>query len=200
MLNERLLRLVLAATGTLGCITGTLAAEVADNCCADLGDRVAQIEATAARTGGSKVSLTVSGFVNQSLLYWDDGRERNLYQVDGASPTRFRFVGKAKISTEVSAGFLLEIGAYAVRPDQVSRDSDENSAATIASGGAPIQLRHSAWWIEHQALGKLWLGQTSHFDRFHNGNQPIEYGALRRPIHELAWYCGLHASHRGLRG
>jgi len=161
-MSQRLLRTILAMTGTLGFSTRVLATDAAaGNCCADLGDRIEQLEATAARTGGKKVSLTVSGFVNQSLLYWDDGGERNLYQVDGASPTRFRFVGKAKISTEVSAGFLLEIGAYAVRPDQVSRDSDENSAATIASGGAPIQLRHSAWWIEHRALGKLWLGQTS---------------------------------------
>ena len=153
---------LLAAMGVLaGGVSSASAADLGGNCCADLEERIAELEATTARKGNRKVSLTVSGWVNQAVLYWDDGRERNIYQYDGAAPSRFRFSGEAKINAAMKAGYLLEIGAYAVRPDQVNRDNDENTAATIATAGTPFQVRHSAWWISHNDLGKVWLGQTS---------------------------------------
>ena len=36
---------------------------------------VAVLEATTARKGNRKVSLTVSGWMNQALLVWDDGHD-----------------------------------------------------------------------------------------------------------------------------
>ena len=49
------------------------AADFGGDCCADLEERVAVLEATTARKGNRKVSLTVSGHVNQAMLFWDDG-------------------------------------------------------------------------------------------------------------------------------
>ena len=149
---------LLAAMGVLaGGVSSASAADLGGNCCADLEERIAELEATTARKGNRKVKLTVSGWVHEEVMYWDDGRERNVYQFTGPAPTRFRFVGDAKINADVTAGYLLEIGAYSALPGTVSginRDTDEN-------GVLNFQVRHSAWWLSHKQLGKIWVGQTS---------------------------------------
>ncbi|MBX9924803.1 MAG: hypothetical protein K2Y05_00455, partial [Hyphomicrobiaceae bacterium] len=130
------------------------AADLGGNCCADLEERIAELEATTARKGNRKVSLTVSGFVNEQVMVWDDGVETNAYQVTSETArTRFRFVGNAKIDANWSAGYLLEIGVRGARQDQVSQNNDD-----AAQG---LDLRHSAWWIQNKDLGRVWVGQTS---------------------------------------
>ncbi|MCK5496440.1 MAG: hypothetical protein KAI80_08525, partial [Hyphomicrobiaceae bacterium] len=65
-------------------LAGSLTAEAADfggNCCADLEERIAELEATTARKGNRKVSLSVYGKVNQAVMFWDDGVEDNAYVV-----------------------------------------------------------------------------------------------------------------------
>ena len=66
--------------GTVGfVVSGSVSAKAADlggDCCADLEERMAELEATTARKGNRKVSLTVSGWVNEALFGWDDGTQR----------------------------------------------------------------------------------------------------------------------------
>lgn len=129
------------------------AADLGSDGVADLEERVAELEATTARKGNRKVSLTISGWVNQAVQWWDDGEESNTYvTTNGSDPSRFRFVGKAKIDKDWSAGYILEIGvASAV---QSSNTADELAASSFT-------LRHSAWYLESKSLGKLTVGQTS---------------------------------------
>jgi hypothetical protein len=54
-------------------LTPTLAADLGGNCCADLEERVAELEATAARKGNRRVSLTISGQVSTAVMAWDAG-------------------------------------------------------------------------------------------------------------------------------
>ncbi len=54
-------------------VTSANAADLGGNCCADLEERIAELEATTARKGNRKVSLTVSGWVAQQVMAWDDG-------------------------------------------------------------------------------------------------------------------------------
>ncbi len=63
-------------------ITSASAADLGGNCCADLEERIAELEATTARKGNRKVSLTVSGWVGQQVTFWDDGVESNTYVHD----------------------------------------------------------------------------------------------------------------------
>ena len=49
------------------------AADLGGNCCADLEERIAELEATTARKGNRKVSLTISGWVGEQVMWWDDG-------------------------------------------------------------------------------------------------------------------------------
>ena len=149
-----------ALVAAAGIVSGGIAAQAADlggNCCADLEERVAELEATSARKGNRKVRLTVSGQVNEALIFWDDGRETNAYVVsNNNSRTRFRFVGDAKISADWTAGYLLEIGVrYA--------NSGNRNQGTNAAGGDTnsIDIRHSAWWLDNKQLGRIWVGQTS---------------------------------------
>ena len=125
------------------------AADLGGNCCADLEERVAELEATTARKGNRKVKLTVSGHINEAVIFWDDGSEKNAYIVsNNSSRTRFRFVGDAKINADWSAGYLLEIGVrYA--------NSGNRNQGTNGAGGDTnsIDIRHSAWWIERKDLG-----------------------------------------------
>ncbi len=73
------------------------AADLGGNCCADLEERIAELEATTVRKGNRKVSLTLSGQVSQSLMCWDDGAEANTYQVvsNFGNPSYFAFAGEA---------------------------------------------------------------------------------------------------------
>jgi hypothetical protein len=49
------------------------AADLGGDCCADLEERVAELEATTARKGNRRVSLTISGQVQTSIMAWDAG-------------------------------------------------------------------------------------------------------------------------------
>lgn len=130
-----------------------LAADLGSDGVADLEERVAELEATTARKGNRKVSLTISGWVNQTVQWWDDGSESNVYVgTNGSDPTRFRFVGSAKIDKDWSAGYIIEIGVDSDRQDKANADA-------LAAGG--FTLRHSAWYLQSKTLGKVTVGLTS---------------------------------------
>ncbi|WP_045834552.1 porin [Hyphomicrobium sp. 99] len=138
-------------------LAGTAPASAADlggNCCADLEERVAELEATTARKGNRKVSLTVSGFVNEALLGWDDGRERNAYVVTNeTAQDRVRFLGQAEITKGWTAGYLLELGLRGAREDRVNQNGPGSDNG--------VSVRHSAWYLAGKEYGKVWVGQTS---------------------------------------
>lgn len=124
---------------------------------ADLEERIAELEATTARKGNRKVSLTVSGLVNEALLVWDDGLETNAYVVTNEeAQSRVRFLGEAEIAKGWKAGYLLELGIRGSRGDRVDQETPDGGAATDQ-----ISTRHSAWWLSSKDYGKLWLGLTS---------------------------------------
>jgi hypothetical protein len=150
-------RFAFMAAASLLATTGVMAADLGGNCCADLEERVAELEATTARKGNRKVSLTVYGQVNEAVLFWDDGEETNAYVVTNEnSRTRFGFRGDAKLNAEWSAGFLLEIGVRIANSAGVSQLVDDNTASTSS-----LDLRHSAWYLESNRLGRMWVGHTS---------------------------------------
>ena len=91
--------ILVAGSVVLGSNVTAKAADLGGDCCADLEERIAELEATTARKGNRKVKLTVYGQVNEALMFWDDGFESNAYIVtNDASRTRFGFKGEAKIN------------------------------------------------------------------------------------------------------
>jgi predicted porin len=144
----------LALVGVLASVLSTapaLAADLGGNCCADLEERIAELEATTARKGNRKVSLTVSGWISQAVFFWDDGVERNVYVgTNSLEQDRFRFVGEAKISDKWSAGYTLEIGTFGADSKAFSQTSTGSSTALV--------VRKSNWWISSKDYGKVQVG------------------------------------------
>jgi predicted porin len=135
------------------------AADLGGDCCADLEERVAELEATTARKGNRKVSLEISGHVNEELIWWDDGRESNVYQVtNDNSRTRFRFKGKAKIDADWEAGYLIEIGIRTANSKRFTQNNDEGDDTASDVG---LDLRDSVWYIKSKKYGTGWVGLTA---------------------------------------
>jgi predicted porin len=133
--------------------TPAAAADLGGDCCADLEERIAELEATTARKGNRKVSLNISGWVNESVFFWDDGTERNAYVgTNSLEQSRFKFTGDAKINGDWSAGYTLEIGvqgAASNKWDQINVDGTSPNSLTV---------RKSNWYLKSSSYGKVTVG------------------------------------------
>jgi len=149
-------------------MTTAHAADLGGNCCADLEERVAELEATTARKGNRKVSLTISGFVAQQILAWDDGRESNVYITDTGSVSigsHFKFSGEAQITKDWSAGFVLKVETIqndSLLMNQNSDDPGANALGAVAgNSSSSVAVESSYWFVKSKTLGRLSLGMQS---------------------------------------
>jgi hypothetical protein len=144
------------------------AADLGGNCCADLEERVAELEATTARKGNRKVSLTISGQVSTALMFWDDGHRSDTYVVDNTvSRTGFQFDGSARINPNLTAGFQLVIGiSSGARSHQVNQKDDDATTVTKSSSGvkaeeeATLAIELANWYLDHKHFGRLAVGRV----------------------------------------
>jgi predicted porin len=138
-------------------MTPAKAADLGGGCCADLEERVAELEATTARKGNRVVSLQVYGQVNKALLIWDDGVNSDAFIVDNdASGSRVGFTGSAKFKPGWSAGYLMELDIQDAASDKVT-NIDENGDDPADE----ILIRYNYVYIESETLGRVSLGQAS---------------------------------------
>src|SRR5262245_4378516 len=131
------------------------AADLGGDCCADLEERVAELEATTARKGNKKVSVQIYGKVNYATMWWDDGGEQNVYTVNNYNEsTRTGIKGKAKIAGDWEGGYRLE---WEYRPAASSRVNqfDNNDAAN-----QDIVVRWSQMYLANKNYGTLNWGLT----------------------------------------
>ncbi|WP_072374946.1 hypothetical protein [Hyphomicrobium sp. NDB2Meth4] len=143
------------------------AADLGGNCCADLEERIAELEATTARKGNRKVSLTISGWVGEQVMWWDDGGEQNVY-VTGLGSTlasHFKFTGQATISPGWSAGYVIHVEAMDSDSLTINQYSQHNPSAlqpnNLSSGAYSVQLLQSYWFLKSDHLGKIGVGLQS---------------------------------------
>jgi hypothetical protein len=146
------------------------------SCCADLEERVAELEATTARKGNRKVSLTVSGQVATAVMAWDAGTaggpvlnpiagnptipSSDVYIADWtpAGGTYVSFTGSAKVSPSLSAGFQVVIAVTSgSRSHQVSQLDDDGGTA----GDTEIVMTLGNWYLNHKSLGRLTVGRAN---------------------------------------
>jgi predicted porin len=150
-------------------VTSANAADLGGNCCADLEERIAELEATTARKGNRKVSLTISGWVAEQVMWWDDGQESNVYVggIGGTLASHVKFTGQATISPGWTAGYVLHIEASG--NENLLQNQFNDNAGQINSGGpgggaAPngsVGLLQSYWFVKSDHLGKVSLGKQS---------------------------------------
>lgn len=154
MSSKLTLAAIIAGGVMVGATSSAQAADFGGDCCADLEERVAVLEATTARKGNRKVSLTIYGQVNQALLIWDNGTDSDAYVIDNDnSSSRFGFKGKAKIDSDWSAGYKLELEVESASSVELSEGDDD--------GSDDINIRKSFLYIKSKTLGKVSLGQNS---------------------------------------
>ncbi|MBL8564848.1 MAG: porin [Hyphomicrobiaceae bacterium] len=160
-----------ALGGLLGAsmfVTPVFAADLGGDCCADLEERVAELEATTARKGNRKVSLAITGWVAEQVMWYDNGATSNTY-VTGVGSTlssHFKLTGAATISPEWSAGYVLQLEVNSSDPLTAgnSRFGDDgpsalrivNSNGGLTSGS--VDLLYSFWFLKSSRLGQVSVG------------------------------------------
>jgi predicted porin len=152
-------KMALAILAAFVSTAGANAADLGGNCCADLEERIAELEATTARKGNRKVSLTVSGYVAQEITYWNDGGEKNIY-LHGLGPTQathVKFNGQAQIMPGVTAGYMLRIQNLDDNPFGRAGAAAMNQDNDNFSQGLNVQM--SYWYLQSKDLGKLSVGR-----------------------------------------
>ena len=137
------------------------AADLGGDCCADLEERVAELEATTVRKGNKKVSVTLSGWVIKSLNWWDDGSEQNLYVGDKglALTSHFTLSGSAQISPGWTAGYNTTIEAPGGVFGFATNQFQDNAGILTGINGLNTLL--SYMWIKSDKWGTVQWGQNS---------------------------------------
>lgn len=118
-------------------------------CCSDLEERVAELEATAARKGNRKVSLQLYGQVSETMIWHDiDGlahKGRPVVATHGGSPNLIGAKGKAKVAGVGEVGYQIELGlTHTLNGDD----------------GGNLDLRYAYWYFKG-APGSLSVGKQS---------------------------------------
>ncbi|MGI8852284.1 MAG: porin [Methyloceanibacter sp.] len=144
-----------------------LAADFGGDCCADLEERVAELEATTVRKGNKKVSVTLSGWVVKTVSWWDDGdlSEAHVGDKDADLTSRFAITGSATIAPGWSGGYNITVtvpGAFAgqiedgnvfgINSDQFDEDSG------LLSG---INTLYSYMYVKSDTFGAINWGYLS---------------------------------------
>ncbi len=128
-------------------------------------ERIAELEATTARKGNRKVSLTISGWVGEQVMWWDDGVQSNVYVV-GLGTTlasHFKMTGQAQIMPGYSAGYVIHVEVISSDALTVSQFAPIGPAATAGTSlpGYYVQLLQSYWFVKSDHLGKVGVGLQS---------------------------------------
>ncbi len=128
--------------------------KVGGDCCSDLEERIAELEATTAKKGNHKVRLTVSGSINQAILVYDDkltGKSDARVISNSTTDSYLNFAGSATFGKDLSAGFVIELGVgrFDVLTDQLG-----------VNHSTDIYTRRTAVWIKGP-IGKLTIGKDS---------------------------------------
>jgi hypothetical protein len=136
------------------------AADLGGDCCADLEERVAELEATTVRKGNKKVSVTLSGWVVKLGSWWDDGHEQNWYvgDKDTTLSSHFQISGSAQIAPGWSAGYTI---AVEVPGTSCSAGFVENQFNDNTCVFGDINTLLSYMWIKSDTWGTTNWGQLS---------------------------------------
>ena len=144
--------------------TPATAADLGGDCCADLEERVAELEATTVRKGNKKVSVTVSGWVVKVGDWWNDGYEENFYVGDKHTTlsSHVQISGQATIAPGWSGGYTLSLemrgGAVPGDNNQVNENLANNNVIDIVSNQSVLL---SYMFVKSDRWGAVNWGQLS---------------------------------------
>jgi hypothetical protein len=145
--------------------TPAQAADLGGDCCADLEERVAELEATTVRKGNKKVSVTISGWVVKSMNFWDSGDSDHFVVGDKAYDlgSRFAITGSATLSPGWSAGYNLTVNTWGTVFGNTANQIQDLGSTDGANGNVygSIATLYSYIYIKSDTLGTLNWGHLS---------------------------------------
>jgi hypothetical protein len=87
------------------------AADLGGSCCADLEERIAELESTTARKGNTKVKVVITGQINKAVAAYDIGDEQDARVIENSASESFVAVRfEADIRSGWKAGGAIELG------------------------------------------------------------------------------------------
>ena len=137
------------------------AADLGGDCCADLEERVADLEATTVRKGNKKVSVQIYGKVNYAGMWWDDGGEQNFYVVNNYNefdPHRHQRQGqdRRRLGRRLPAGVgIPSRRLFVLEPIQRQQPGKVNATSQ------DIVVRWSQMYLANKHYGTLNWGLTA---------------------------------------
>jgi len=126
---------------------------------------VTSTSAIAGVKNGNDNALTISGHINRSLVYIDDGTSEELMNVDGGTAnSRMRFIVSGSLTDSLSIGGTYEMNMANSR-DLANMDLSEGSNAGIdredAGSDSNFAVRQANISFAHKAAGSLTIGQST---------------------------------------
>ena len=135
------------------------AADLGGDCCADLEERVAELEATTVRKGNKKVSVTLYGQVNRAAYSGTTAPRRMPTSSTITTNPRAlasRAVPRRGLATG-SAGYRLEVEPTEANSAKLNQFDDNN--ANDSAG--PLNVRHSYLYLNSKNYGEGRMGLTA---------------------------------------
>ena len=156
--NRWLLGICLATAMLVGVawFSSAKAADLGGDCCADLEERIAELEATTATRHRPGVSVLVYGRVSEAIVWTDDDDGEGDWSVGSNSnaPGHLGIKGVAKVSPGVTAKYVLEIGINGYEEGLAGYGHFEGDTHGI-------YLRRSYLALDSAAMGTLTIGKAS---------------------------------------
>lgn len=131
---------LLAAAASLGGVSAQ-AADLGGNCCADLEERVAELEATTVRKGNRNVSVKITGTVAVRTFWHNADAEGGQFNGGGGTvqsadsvrsnkiimdqddgSTAFQISGDAQVNSDLSIGFRIDFDVFDTTDESVEVD------------------------------------------------------------------------------
>ncbi|MEM9591930.1 MAG: hypothetical protein AAF967_11405, partial [Pseudomonadota bacterium] len=136
------------------------------NCCADLEERVAELEATSVQKGNKKVSLTISGWVVKAGSWYDSGYGNGFTvgDKDYDLASRFALTGSASIAPGWTGGFNMTVTAPGTTTGVFSNSAREYSGVNSGLFGSDygvINTLYSYIYVKSDDWGTINLGHLS---------------------------------------
>ncbi|HML27257.1 MAG TPA: porin [Hyphomicrobium sp.] len=140
-----------------GNIYEAAAADLGGDCCSDLEQRVAELEATTSKKENRKVSLTVTGWISEQVMWWNDGHESNAYVIGLGTnyASNVQFIGSAQIAPGYSAGYLLQLE---LRDNNIYSINQNRADATDAN---TVFAEQSYWYLKSDRYGRFAIGKQN---------------------------------------
>ena len=139
------------------------AADLGGDCCADLEERVAELEATTVRKGNKKVSVTISGWIVDLGTWWNDGKTSGLYwgSKDTTLSSHFNISGSATIAPGWSAGYTawIEIPGNSASVGFSENQFNDNAVTLQPGFNGTVNALDSYMWIKSDRWGTVNWGR-----------------------------------------